>query len=177
MEHRDSEAERKRNFRANKGDTTPRPQGVRKASARTPPGRNAESEHPDPTRPDPTNKEKNTVQKPAPDCLSEFEIWWTGCWRKQAKPDAFKAFKAARKDTSLEALVAGASAYKLMNIGNDKGVMKMPAGWLRDRRWEDEQIVNATKTTTTNQPSECDRHIGYPLPCDRCERDRTENLF
>lgn len=117
------------------------------------------------------------MQKPAHDYLSEFEIWWADCWRKQAKPDALKAFKAARKDTSLAVLVAGAQAYKLMNLGNDKGVMKMPAGWLRDRRWEDEQVVNATTTTTTAQPMECDKHRGYPLPCDRCKRDRQENDF
>jgi len=159
-------------------------------SDRTPPGRIAESEHPDPTRPDPTNKEKNTVQdKPARVLESEFDQWWEQCWRKQAKPDAFKAFKAARKTTELAVLIAGRDAYKLLNAGQDKTHLKMPAGWLRDRRWEDEQIPFVAPdapwapTAPTIRPvgrfEECPIHPHYPKgdhlhPCDACLRDEQE---
>ncbi|TFC96219.1 hypothetical protein E3T28_12810 [Cryobacterium sinapicolor] len=99
--------------------------------------------------PVPNEQTQALVQdKPAQVLEAEFAEWWAGCWRKQAKPDALKAFKAARKDTSLAALIAGAQAYKLLNIGQDKSHLKMPAGWLRDRRWEDEQIPHVPAANT-----------------------------
>jgi hypothetical protein len=88
---------------------------------------------------------------------SEFAEWWKSCWRKQAKPDAFKAFKAARKDTDLATLIAGAQAYKLLNIGQDQSLMKLPGGWLRDRRWEDEDQVAYTPADSAGRPSKSER--------------------
>lgn len=117
-------------------------------------------------------------KKPAHDYASEFADWWTTYPRKQGKADALKAFVVVRKKkVPLKALMEGAQAYALLNIGEDKSFLKLPGGWLRGERWEDEQIVNATKTTTTAQPMECDKHRGYPLPCDRCKRDRGDNEF
>ncbi|TXN29307.1 hypothetical protein FVP33_14100 [Lacisediminihabitans profunda] len=84
------------------------------------------------------------VQEPALEYSAEFEEWWSLYPRKQAKPDAYKAFKTIRKTTELATLVAGVQAYKLATIGGQKGHLKMPAGWLRDRRWEDEQVVTPT---------------------------------
>lgn len=129
---------------------------------------------------------KSIVQdKPAQRLETEFNEWWLHCWRKQAKPDAFKAFKAARKTTDLSVLIAGAQAYKLLNIGQDKSHLKMPAGWLRDRRWEDEQVPYVPSdaggtVTPIRRPSaqfeECPLHPNYPRgtlrnPCDACKRD------
>jgi hypothetical protein len=117
---------------------------------------------------------KNLVQKPAHDYASEFSQWWALYPRKQGKADALKAFKAVRKTVDLKTLMNGAQAYSLLNIETDKSHLKMPAGWLRGERWEDEQIVNATRTTVTSQPAECLTHRGYPLPCDRCAQDAAE---
>ena len=134
-------------------------------------------------------KNKDLVQdKPAHALESEFEQWWEYCWRKQAKPDAFKAFKAARKTTSVEALIAGRDAYKLLNAGQAKDKLKMPAGWLRDRRWEDEQIAYVPPVIPGGlEPArpraavfeECPKHPNYPKgdwmnPCDACKRDLQE---
>src|SRR5690606_24195859 len=111
------------------------------------------------------------IVQPAVELASEFAEWWVVYPRKQGKADAYKAFKAARKTVSLKTLIAGAQAYALLNIGEDKSFLKLPGGWLRGERWEDEQIVNATKRTTTDQPTECHMHPGYPKPCDKCERE------
>jgi len=131
-----------------------------------------------------TETETNTttqklVQKPAHDYASEFAEWWATYPRKQGKSDALKAFTVIRKKVPLKTLMEGAQAYSLLNIGEEKSYLKLPAGWLRGERWEDEQIVNATKTTTTNQRAECELHPGYPKgdwmnPCDRCKRDQKE---
>ncbi|OAN35076.1 hypothetical protein A4X17_11380 [Plantibacter sp. H53] len=123
----------------------------------------------------------------------EFEQWWTEYPRKQAKPDALKAFKAARKTTDLATLLAGVRTYKLLNIGQEKSHLKMPAGWLRDRRWEDEQVAHTPEqpraTVThigTSGVKECKHHPGYPAgdwmnPCVRCDedakRERGEAIF
>jgi len=106
--------------------------------------------------------------KPAPDYESEFADWWVMYPRKQAKAPALKTFKRIRKTVPLKTLMDGVQAYALLSIGLDKTMIKLPAGWLNDERWEDEQIVNATKRTTTDQPTECQLHPGYPMPCHRC---------
>lgn len=116
----------------------------------------------------------------------EFAGWYADYPRKQARVDALKAFKAARKDTSLKTLVDGVQVYKLLNIGADKSKIKLPAGWLRGRRWEDEdqvahQIDDAPKSTdwalrVRTVARDCSEHPGYPAgvlgsPCVACARD------
>lgn len=118
-----------------------------------------------------TTRTKSIVQdKPALD--SEFAEFWMVYPRKQGKADALKAYKVIRRKHDAKTILAGARAYALLNIGEDKAFLKLPGGWLRGERWEDEQIVNATKTTTTHQPRECIDHPGYPLPCHRCSEGR-----
>lgn len=120
-----------------------------------------------------TTKKKSIVQdKPA--LASEFASFWTLYPRKQGKADALKAFTSARKKTPAKTIIDGAQAYALLNIGEDKSFLKLPGGWIRGERWEDEQIVNATKHTSTEQPAECPFHAGYPLPCLRCAEEGRE---
>jgi hypothetical protein len=122
-----------------------------------------------------TVKTKALVQgKPAPDFTSEFSEWWIIYPRKQGKAPALKAFIKARKKFPLKTLMDGVRAYALLNIGLDKTLIKFPAGWLNDERWDDESIVNATKRTSTAQPRECQIHAGYPLPCEACGREGRE---
>ena len=129
---------------------------------------------PDPTRPDPTHISKKSIVQDKPALASEFASFWTLYPRKQGKADALKAFTAARKKTPAKTIIDGAQAYALLNIGGDKSFLKLPGGWIRGERWEDEQIVNATKHATTEQPAECPFHKGYPLPCLRCAEDGRE---
>lgn len=84
--------------------------------------------------------EKQVQDKPALKYSEEFEQWWERYPRHQGKADAARAFKAARKTTELKTLLDGAQAYMLLQIGVEKTLLKMPAGWLRDRRWEDDPI-------------------------------------
>lgn len=127
----------------------------------TPPVANPVSHAPvtaPPSRPNPTNASNEAVHLLPPaehlNALeSEFADWWEICWRKQSKADAFKAFKAARKDTDLTTLLDGARAYKLLNIWQDKALTKLPGGWLRDRRWEDEDQIAYTRPDSGGRQS------------------------
>ncbi len=129
----------------------------------------------------------------------EFDEFWIVYPRKQAKADARKAYMAARKTTEAKVILDGVRVYALANIGKSKGYLKMPAGWLRDRRWEDEPVVYEAPNHTPTRGEEnlamvarmrerdhampptrdealtgmCSvpEHHGYPLPCERCKAD------
>lgn len=114
---------------------------------------------PIPTQPNPKNK--NNVQgKPAHDYSDEFLAFWSVYPRRQAKPDAWKAYKAALNHTDAEAIFAGAQAYALLNIGNDKNFLKLPAGWLRDERWADEQIPPSPASKADQNASKYEQIYG-----------------
>lgn len=117
----------------------------------------------------------------------EFEEWWTIYPRKQGKSDAWDAYRDALKITDAATLKNGAQVYALSQIGTEKTYLKMPGGWLRKRRWEDEPVMSADSPRSAAQhlPSVpqpprqdltiyCRTHEGYPVPCAACER---ENLF
>jgi hypothetical protein len=156
---------------------------------------------PSQSRPDPDQSVVPIVQNRAPEYEDEdeFDRFWLLWPRKQAKADARKAYHAARKKgATAKAIFDGAQAYALLNIGNDKSFLKMPAGWIRDERWNDEQIEQGQHSPTQTErnlqvvrqyaiagrtllasnvldPSEtCPLHPGYPdtiaLPCEACKR-------
>jgi DNA-binding Lrp family transcriptional regulator len=119
----------------------------------------------------------------------EFAEWWGLYPRKQAKVDAFKAFKTARKTEPFELLLSGLRTYLLMNAGQPKNFLKLPAGWLRDGRWADEAVEASTGTSKPprkGEEQECPVHKGYPVlnpqqewphwKCVRCRREQTEGL-
>ena len=144
-------------------------------------------------------KNKDSVQAtPSRVLESEFAQWWKVYPRKQAKPDALKAFRAARKTADLDTLIKGAQAYALLNLGGDRSKVKMPAGWLRSERWADEDQIAADASTegagtayafspsrpdsaAVSKSKYCPIHPDYLKgdwmnPCDRCERDRREDM-
>lgn len=66
----------------------------------------------------------------------DFETWWKSYPRKQAKGDAWKAWKSVKKHLpDIETLVATSIAYE--KTVTDPQFLKMPGPWLRARRWED----------------------------------------
>ncbi|MFF2387838.1 helix-turn-helix domain-containing protein [Agromyces sp. NPDC058104] len=71
---------------------------------------------------------------------SEFEEFWSVYPRHEGKADAFTAYQAAVKSTPADEILAGAQKYKLASLGGDPQYVKLAAGWLRGRRWEDEPI-------------------------------------
>lgn len=110
--------------------------------------------------------------QPSAALTSEFDEWWSVYPRKQGKAPARKAFTKARKSTSLQTLMEGVRVYALSNIGVDKSLVKLPAGWLNDQRWEDEPIITAAAPATSSAAREqfCQIHDGYPEPCALCAR-------
>jgi len=105
--------------------------------------------------------------------LDEFASWWLLYPRKQGKADAYKAYKAARKLVDAKTLEKAVSAYLLANVGQDKNYLKMPAGWLRGERWEDDQIASVPLPPRAGLGM-CVLHPEYPEPCDKCARGGNE---
>jgi hypothetical protein len=76
-----------------------------------------------------------------------FDSWWVYYPRKESKGDAFKAWESARKKRELPTpadLIAATEQYKRRMQSKDPEFVKLPAGWLRDRKWEDEDLTAVT---------------------------------
>jgi len=70
---------------------------------------------------------------------TEFETWWESYPRKQAKGDAWKAWKSLKKALPpVQQLIDASVAYGL--TVTDPQFQKMPGPWLRARRWEDVEL-------------------------------------
>lgn len=72
------------------------------------------------------------------DAEAEFALWYSAYPRKIDKGHARTAFKAARKKTSLETLMAAAEQFALHSRGTEPKFLAYPATWLNGERWEDE---------------------------------------
>ena len=75
-----------------------------------------------------------------------FLDWWQVYPRKESKGDAWKAWEQLRKSKQLPAvddLKAATKSYAAR--GNEPQFLKLPGGWLRDRKWEDEAVQQASK--------------------------------
>lgn len=74
----------------------------------------------------------------SPQWVREFEEWYHLYPRKRGRGQAEKAFRAARKHTDLETLVAGVKRYAAERAGEDARFVKHPATWLNGKCWLDE---------------------------------------
>ncbi len=81
-----------------------------------------------------------------------FQRFWQHYPRKIAKEDAEKAFKAALKVASFEDIFAGTRRYADHVRRNDtpKNFIKYPAGWLRTKRWLDDDEADGR-----DDPDDC----------------------
>ena len=81
-----------------------------------------------------------------------FQRWWQHYPKKIAKEDAEKAFKAALKVASFEDIFAGTRRYADYVRRNDtpKKFIKYPAGWLRAKRWLDDDEADGR-----DDPDDC----------------------
>ncbi|MDR6907497.1 hypothetical protein J2X63_003205 [Agromyces sp. 3263] len=101
-----------------------------------------------------------------------FEEWWVLYPRKESKGAALRAWEKARKLVDQGTLAKATQAYTLMCLGKEKQFVKLPAGWLNDRKWEDD--YSSARSGPPAAPAlgaegvMCDVHLGYPLPCHRC---------
>jgi hypothetical protein len=112
-----------------------------------------------PSRPNPvpsqsTSKEVELHVHPAAarSIEDEFSQFWNLYPRKQGKADALRAYKVVRKAVEAKTIRDGAQAYALLKIGEDKNFLKLPAGWLRDGRWDDEQIPSTDRSSFGGRP-------------------------
>jgi hypothetical protein len=69
-----------------------------------------------------------------------FQHFWLLYPRKVGKGDAEKAFKVALKETPSDIILAGTRRYadQVRQDGTQPKYVKYPAGWLRAKRWLDE---------------------------------------
>lgn len=76
----------------------------------------------------------------------EFDLWYYGSGedkgypRKEARGDARKAFKAARKAATMEELIEGRRLYARKVRDTERQFIKLPATWLRAECWADEHV-------------------------------------
>lgn len=68
---------------------------------------------------------------------AEFDQWYSAYPRKVDKGHARTAFKAARKKTSMDALMAGVTRFASDSRGTEPKYLAYPATWLNGERWED----------------------------------------
>lgn len=76
----------------------------------------------------------------------QFLDWWQAYPRKESKGDAWKAWEQLRKSKQLpdiDQLKDAALSYA--RRGHEPQYLKLPGGWLRDRKWEDE-VLQQKKT-------------------------------
>lgn len=75
------------------------------------------------------------------DLVQEFEsTFWPAYPRRVGKANALKAFKAARKGISLDAIMASLRSYAEARHGKDPEYTKHPSSWLNSKPWADDGI-------------------------------------
>lgn len=77
-------------------------------------------------------------KKTCPATQDEFDQWYSGYPKKEAKEAARRAFVKARRSTSLDELIAGRDRYVVSMQGKDRQYIALPATWLNAGRWADE---------------------------------------
>ena len=76
----------------------------------------------------------------SPSLANLFQLFWLVYPRKVGKGDAEKAFMAAIKENPSDAIIAGTRRYgdQVRRDDTPMKFVKYPAGWLRAKRWLDE---------------------------------------
>ena len=69
---------------------------------------------------------------------SEFANWYQGYPKKVGRGQALKAYRAARKLATAEAIQAGMAKYRATLNGTEMRFVKHPATWLNGQCWLDE---------------------------------------
>lgn len=84
----------------------------------------------------------------------KFAVWWEAYPRKLNKKDAFKAFKAAIKRTTLEDMLKGLEADKKHRDEHEPWRdFCYPGTWLRQNRWENEWVAPEKATEPKQRAS------------------------
>lgn len=83
------------------------------------------------------NKEKEK-EEVSSDSDSDFDAWYTAYPRHEAKGQARKAYRTARKKADGETLLAGANNASARYANCEKRFVPLPATWLNGERWLDD---------------------------------------
>jgi len=87
------------------------------------------------------------------ECEREFdEIFWPAYPLKRGKPEALKAFLAARKRAGIETIMAGVTRYAAERFGQDKQYTKQAQGWLNRDGWNDEPTPHVPQHQHSTAP-------------------------
>ena len=76
---------------------------------------------------------------------NDFVEFYLAYPRKEARPNALKAYVKARKDTPADVILAGVQRYVKAVEGKERQYIALPATWLNGRRWEDDLAPVAGK--------------------------------
>jgi hypothetical protein len=109
------------------------------------------------TRVEDSSSKKDISEKEESKNLShEFETeFWPAYPRKVGKPAALKAYLAARKRSSFEAIMVGVRRYAQERAGEEAQFTKYPQGWLSGDHWNDEPTPRtAPRPHSTASPPE-----------------------
>lgn len=87
---------------------------------------------------DPETEQNRTDNARAREIDSDFDGWYAAYPKHEARGQALKAYKTARKSTDAATLLAGAERAKAKYAGADPKYVPLPATWLNGQRWLDE---------------------------------------
>lgn len=131
------------------------PEGVTGDNRVSPPGSHAVPSLPFPTQPSISlvQPPAETSKRPATAYPEEFEQWWSEYPRRESKGDALKAWNTLKKGKLLppvQVLVAASRSYA--GKVDDPQFIKLPAGWLRAHKWNDEAAAVHSEVAPSVHP-------------------------
>lgn len=84
-------------------------------------------------------KDSRSVRR---DFEQEFDAWYSAYPKHQARGQALKAYRAARKKVAADALLSAAQIARKRYAGTEPKFIPLPASWLNGERWSDEAGSN-----------------------------------
>lgn len=94
-------------------------------------------------------KKLKLPKKPKPMLDPRFTAFWAHYPRRDAKADALKAWAALsdeKKDMALKRVVA----YAILCKDRERKYIKLPGGWLRSERFDDEELNPVATPSAAN---------------------------
>jgi hypothetical protein len=100
-----------------------------------------------------SREQRAVTRRPkAPEVDNDFLDFYLAYPRKEARPNALRAYVKARKDTPAEVILAGVKRYVKSVEGKERQYIALPATWLNQRRWEDDLTPAPTKASLWDLP-------------------------
>lgn len=104
-----------------------------------------------------------------PDFQTDFQLFWAAFPRRQAKKDALKAWRQLKPTTATVQAILDALRWQTQTDQWKRGIIPLPASYLRGERWTDEGPVCACRPPLTQAEQDQVARIR--------ERQRQEHLL